>query len=451
MNKGYVVNAARKNNHGMNMLVLHTKPIPCGGQCLYCFSESGLNSSMIHSQTLTYAQKVNWSPTAQLKNGIDILQIKSVAEKKFSLAIKGDSFTNYSFEYLESYFKEIYEFFNGKTSSSFEEAREEQKTAKSKCVFISVSTRPDLIDESWCKELIRLGVSSVELGVQNLVDSVLLFNKRGHSSEQVIHATGLLKKYGFEVGYHMMPGLPSSTPEIDFMNCTELLWKEQLYPDYIKLYPCILLNNYSLQPKLYEAFKAGQWLPLNDDDYLNWLYLVLPYIPRNIFISRFQRIIPEDQIAYGPKKRIDRKKFNGINKCIVQRAVQHSEHINAAYEELSYTFEEQLSGKDISVQVLLQDDTVLAYLRGTFDDNRLLLRDIRVFGYPGSISDRAENSAGYIQHHGIGKKLVNYIETIARNKLCEGIILYPTPGIEEYFLKLGYSKYEQYLLIKKVK
>lgn len=451
MNKEYTVKATQKNNHGINMIVLHTKPVPCGGQCLYCFSEDGINSSMVHSQTLTFAKKVNWSPIAQLKNGIDILKIKNITGKKFSLAIKGDSFTNYTFEYLESYFQKIYEFFNEKTSSSFDDARESHKTAKCKCVFISVSTRPDLIDENWCKELLKLGVSSVELGVQNLVDSVLSFNKRGHNCKQVIFATSLLKKYGFEVGYHMMPGLPSSTSEIDFINCTELLWKDQLYPDYIKLYPCILLKDYFLQPKLYEVFKTKQWQPLKDDDYVEWLYSVLPYIPRNVYISRFQRIIPEDQIAYGPKKRIDRRKFNGINKCIVQRAIQHTNHLNTVFEELNYTFEKSIYGKDIFIEVLLADDTILAYLRGTLDGNLLLLRDIRVFGYPGNIADQREIVTGCFQNHGIGKNLVNCAEKLAQKGLCKGVMLYPTPGIEEYFLKLGYSKCEKYSLIKKFK
>lgn len=307
MNKEYTVKATRKNNHGINMIVLYTKPIPCGGQCLYCFSETGMNSSMIHSQTQMFAQEVNWSPAAQLKNGIDILNLKNTTGEKFSLAIKGDSFTNYTFEYLESFFKEIYEFFNGKVSSCFDEAREEHKKAKNKCVFISVQTRPDLVNESWCNELIKLGVSSVELGVQNLVDSVLSFNKRGHSCEQVDYATRLLRKYGFEIGYHMMPGLPSSTSEIDFSNFAELLWRDRFYPDYIKLYPCVLLKDPALQPRLYETLNAGQWIPLKDDEYLKWLYSVLPYIPRNIYISRFQRIIPEDQIAYGPKKELTEK------------------------------------------------------------------------------------------------------------------------------------------------
>lgn len=450
MNIEYTVKATRKNNHGINMIVLYTKPIPCGGQCLYCFSESGMNSSMIHSETQTFAQKVNWSPAAQLKNGVEILNIKNITGEKFSLAIKGDSFTNYTYEYLENFFKEIYEFFNGKVSSSFDEARVEHKKARSKCVFISVSTRPDLVNETWCNELIKLGVSSVELGVQNLVDSVLSFNKRGHSCEQVIYATALLRKYGFEIGYHMMPGLPSSTSEIDFTNCAELLWRDQFYPDFIKLYPCVLLKDSALQPRLYETLNAGQWNPLNDDEYLEWLYSVLPYIPQNIYISRLQRIIPEDQIAYGPKKRIDRSLFNGINKCIVQRAIQHTGYIHTAFDQLDFMFENTICGNDIFIQVVLKDNTVLAYLRGTFADNWLLLRDVRVFGYPGNIRDRHNNDIGYFQHHGIGKKLVKSAETIARDRRCIGVRLYPTPGIEEYFIKLGYMVYEEYMIIKKL-
>jgi elongator complex protein 3 len=64
-------------------------------------------------------------------------------------------------------------------------------------------------------ELLNLGVTRVEIGVQSTFDSVLERVKRGHGIKEVIHETKLLKDAGFEVCYHMMLGLPGSSKQMD--------------------------------------------------------------------------------------------------------------------------------------------------------------------------------------------------------------------------------------------
>ena len=73
---------------------------------------------------------------------------------------------------------------------------------------IRCSTRPDCIDEEILSRLKRYGLSTIELGVQSMDDVVLDKAKRGHTAQDVVTATALLREHGFTVGHQLMPGLP---------------------------------------------------------------------------------------------------------------------------------------------------------------------------------------------------------------------------------------------------
>ena len=76
---------------------------------------------------------------------------------------------------------------------------------------IRVSTRPDGINDEICGILKKYGVTSVELGAQSMDDRVLLLNKRGHTAQDAVNASEMLKSYGFSLGLQMMTGLYGST------------------------------------------------------------------------------------------------------------------------------------------------------------------------------------------------------------------------------------------------
>jgi len=59
----------------------------------------------------------------------------------------------------------------------------------------------------------KLGATKIELGVQSLDNAILEKNKRGHSAEETIKATQLLKDAGFKVSYQMMLNLFGSSPQ----------------------------------------------------------------------------------------------------------------------------------------------------------------------------------------------------------------------------------------------
>ena len=76
---------------------------------------------------------------------------------------------------------------------------------------IRISTRPDYIDKKILKRLKKYKVKTIELGVQSANDYILKKAGRGHTFEDVVKASKLIRWYGFELGHQMMVGLPEST------------------------------------------------------------------------------------------------------------------------------------------------------------------------------------------------------------------------------------------------
>lgn len=108
---------------------------------------------------------------------------------------------------------------------------------------IRCSTRPDCIDESTCSLLRQYGVTTVELGVQSMNDSVLRKVRRGHSVEQSRKALTLLKARGFVVGAQLMPGLPGESFFGFLRGLRELI---ALQPDVLRLYPALVIEDSAL-------------------------------------------------------------------------------------------------------------------------------------------------------------------------------------------------------------
>lgn len=118
---------------------------------------------------------------------------------------------------------------------------------------IRISTRPDAIDEDVLKLLKEYGVTAIELGAQSMNDEVLKLNRRGHTSEDVINASLLIKKHGFSSGLQMMTGLYKSTKETDIETAKSII---VLKPDTVRIYPTIVLENTHLS----ELLKSNEYV-----------------------------------------------------------------------------------------------------------------------------------------------------------------------------------------------
>lgn len=119
---------------------------------------------------------------------------------------------------------------------------------------IRVSTRPDAIDEEVLGILKEYGVTSIELGAQSTDSQVLLLNHRGHTRDDIIRASGLIKEKGFSTGLQMMTGLLGDTPEKALRTAEDII---DLKPDTVRIYPTIVLEGTYLG----ELYKKGEYKP----------------------------------------------------------------------------------------------------------------------------------------------------------------------------------------------
>ncbi len=126
---------------------------------------------------------------------------------------------------------------------------------------IRISTRPDEIDQRVAELLWRMGVRVVEIGAQSMFDDVLEESKRGHSSRDVIEAVEVLKERGFEVGIHLMVGLPGSDYEKD-VESAEIV--SELGVDTARIHPTLVFKGTELE----RMMKRSEYEPLDLEEAL---------------------------------------------------------------------------------------------------------------------------------------------------------------------------------------
>jgi len=120
---------------------------------------------------------------------------------------------------------------------------------------IRLSTRPDYINGEILEYLKEYNVGTIELGAQSFDKDVLDLSFRGHSPEDIITSSLLIKQYGFNLGIQTMIGLPGDSREKDLYTAEKTIL---LKPEIVRIYPTLVIRGTYLE-KLYEK---GEYVPL---------------------------------------------------------------------------------------------------------------------------------------------------------------------------------------------
>ncbi len=164
---------------------------------------------------------------------------------------------------------------------------------------IRLSTRPDYINEKNLLMLYTYGVTTIELGVQSLVDEVLIESKRGYTSEAVVKATELIKRYPFDLVFQLMLGLPGDNRETAFVTAQRTIG---LKPDSVRIYPTVVIKNTLLE----KWHKEGSYQPWTLEQAIGtgaeWLGLFSFYkIPViRMGLQATESLTPEQELVAGP-------------------------------------------------------------------------------------------------------------------------------------------------------
>ena len=121
---------------------------------------------------------------------------------------------------------------------------------------IRFSTRPDTITPAMLDLIQRFPVKTIELGVQSMDDAVLSLSQRGHTALDTREAVRLLREHGYVIGLQMMVGLPGQDASSAMTTAIDIA---HLLPDFVRIYPTIVLKNSCLE----KWYRKGTYEPLS--------------------------------------------------------------------------------------------------------------------------------------------------------------------------------------------
>ena len=181
-----------------------------------------------------------------------------------------------------------------KYSNSLEEAIKRNETAKNRIIWLTIETRPDLVNHTNCRFWRELGVTRVEMWIQSTNDEVLKLNKRGHDVQKIKDAIHIMRQYGLKISIHLMPWLYWSDFERDIQSFRDIYWNPAFQPDEIKFYPTSVIPN----TELYNLFKEWKYTPITTEQILSEIReTFLNIIPPYTRIKRLIRDIPATEIV----------------------------------------------------------------------------------------------------------------------------------------------------------
>ncbi len=437
---------------GVAVVAVMTSPTECPhGKCIMC--PGGPDSEVPSPQSYTGQEPAalrgnrhEFMAEAQVRDRLEQYHAIGHPTDKIDLIVMGGTFPARPWRYQRQFVKRCFDGLNSEPSASLAEAHKKNETGKNRCIGLTVETRPDVCSEIELSHMHTLGVTRIELGVQSIKNESLENVERGHTVQDTVKATRLAKDYGFKICYHMMPGLPGSTPEGDLRDFKILFTDQRFRPDMVKIYPTLVLKG----TKLFDMWKRGEYTPISTEDATKLVAKMKASVPDYVRIQRVQRDIPSPIIDAGVKKsnlRQYAKRFMddmGMEcKCIRCREAGRSETMispkDLHLKKMSYDASE---GEEYFLE--FSDRNILvAYARLRISSScPPTIRELKVVG---EMTPIHEEGTGY-QHRGYGKMLIEECENTASRHGTHEIRVTSGVGVREYYRKMNYYLKKGYMV-----
>ena len=466
---------------GVAPLAVMLPPRKCDhGTCLYCPSYGNSNSSSANpksqipnpnsaaapqsytpeSPAVLRAIQCNYDPVKQVTVRLESLNAMGHPTDKIELIIMGGTFLSYPEKFQFDFVKKCYDALNNKKSKNLEQAKKINETAKHRATAICIETRPDVCNDHHIKNMLEWGATRVELGVQAIDDKIYKKVNRGHVVQDVIEATARLKKAGFKIGYHLMPGIPGSNPKKDIKMFKRIFSSKDFKPDQIKIYPCQVLKGAGLESLYY----GGEYIPYTKEQATKIIIQMLKLTPRYCRIMRIMREIPPHYLVAGIKNidirhDIEKKirptaKINEIRFREIGFALRENKKIDTKIK-IKTTKYKASKGTEYFIEAINKNNILFGLLRLRLEsrppttDHRppavATIRELHVYGPALNLKEKGEIS----QHKGLGKELMVQAEKIANKKNIKKIRIISGVGVREYYKKLGYKLDKEKIYMEK--
>eukprot|EP00033_Pygsuia_biforma_P003905 GCRY01004276.1.p1 GENE.GCRY01004276.1~~GCRY01004276.1.p1 ORF type:complete len:609 (+),score=165.57 GCRY01004276.1:164-1990(+) len=467
-------------------VVMRPDEFSCPNNCFYCPNETIANGAKVDmprsyastEPAVMRAMQHDFDTARQVWDRLKTLENNGHKIDKMECINLGGTFSSYPRKYQEEHCRDI--FYAANTYFDVERRErlslvEEQRineNCKCKVIGISLETRPDRITLPELLRFRKFGCTRVQIGVQHTHNDVLEFVNRGHTVEDSIRAITLLKDCGFKVDIHLMPDLPSTTPEKDKDMITTVLETPDFQPDYLKLYPCLDVRFTVIR----EWKKEGKWRPYAEEDKGEKLKELLIYTKSHIHewtrINRVQRDFPSEdhgaEVGYTSKNITSNLRQEIMQemgrrgvacRCIRCRECKeqipdlNAAHIVVRTHEASGGTEHFISMENDDESVLygfvrlrLKPDLESTKSSGQGRRGKILfpelvgaglIRELHVYGALKAVYEEKTDSVS--QHSGFGRRLMEKAEELAVQGGFSKLAVISGVGVRNYYRKLGYE------------
>ncbi|KAL6941652.1 Elongator subunit [Hanseniaspora osmophila] len=453
---------------GIAVVAVMCKPHRCphiaytGNICVYCPGgpdsdfEYSTQSYTGYEPTSMRAIRARYDPYEQARGRIEQLKQLGHSIDKVEYIVMGGTFMSLPKDYRENFIVNLHNALSGFNGTEIDEAIQYSQQSLTKCVGITIETRPDYCTHSHLDDMLKYGCTRLEIGVQSLYEDVARDTNRGHTVKSVCETFAVAKDAGYKIVSHMMPDLPNVGMERDIEQFKEYFENPDFRTDGLKIYPTLVIRGTGL----YELWKTGLYKSYNANALIDLVARIMALVPPWTRIYRVQRDIPMPLVTsgvengnlrelalarmkdFGTTCRDVRTREVGIQE--VHHKVQPDQvelirrdyYANGGWETfLSYEDPKQ----DILIGLLrLRKATKKYTYRKEFTSQRTsIVRELHVYG---SVVPLHSRDPRKFQHQGFGTLLMEEAERIAREEHgSEKISVISGVGVRNYYAKLGYS------------
>jgi len=212
---------------GIAVVAVMCKPHRCphinftGNICVYCPGgpdsdfEYSTQSYTGYEPTSMRAIRARYDPYLQTRHRVEQLRQLGHSVDKVEFIVMGGTFMALPEEYRDYFIRNLHDALSGHCSNSVAEAVQYSERSKTKCIGITIETRPDYCLKRHLSDMLSYGCTRLEIGVQSVYEDVARDTNRGHTVRAVAESFHQSKDAGFKVLH-----LPSA-------------WLERFYTDQI--------------------------------------------------------------------------------------------------------------------------------------------------------------------------------------------------------------------------
>lgn len=295
---------------GIAVVAVMSKPHRCphiattGNICVYCPGgpdsdfEYSTQSYTGYEPTSMRAIRARYNPYVQARGRVDQLRRLGHSVDKVEFILMGGTFMSLPADYRDYFIRSLHDALSGSSSSCVDEAISYSEQGRTKCIGLTIETRPDYCLTPHLTQMLSYGCTRLEIGLQSIYEDVARDTNRGHTVAAVGDCFRLAKDAGFKVIAHMMPDLPNVGWERDIESFREYFENPAFRSDGLKLYPTLVIRGTGL----YELWKRGLYRNYPPDKLVDLVARILSLVPPWVRVYRIQRDIPMPLVTSGVEK-----------------------------------------------------------------------------------------------------------------------------------------------------